>query len=348
MRLYRSVFTLFTLLALSASCSKDDHPIPKSCRYIGQNYTMEQISAYHEWRETYVSNFKQDDEGKLIEASGTRKTHSASPSNDEVRSEVIETQSYLLKYNEQGFLTEITYVKLTLQEGGQFATFGYENYPNYHHGRIEQKEVTTFKYESDLLRSSTRTSVVDFKSEKTQDVKVTADSKKEYIYETNGVIKTITETVGNYTDVTQYKNGVRASTPTNKYDEKGQLVQSLSPDAEYNLKYDNNGNILSVEAIYKSEQQFLETRTHDNHPNPDKLLPSKFKGIPETMRLLQYTDGNNNLTGSKSVYPDRPTYEEKTIFTYNAAGFPATAVSTYTQGDDSTTKTTTYNYQDCQ
>ena len=348
MRLYRSTFTFLALLAISFSCSKDAPPIPNSCRYLGQSYTMEQISAYHEWRETYASNFKQDDEGKLIEASSIRKTNSGSPSNDEVRSEVVETQSYRLKYNEQGFLTELTYVKLTLQDGGQSATFGYENYSNYHHGRIEQKEVTTFRYESDLLKSATRTRVVDFKSEKTQDVKVSADSEKEYVYETNGVIKTITERIGNYTDVTQFRNGVKASTPTNKYDEKGQLVQSLSPDSEYNLKYDSNGNILSVEAIYKSEQQFLETRTHDDHPNPDKLLPSKFKGIPEAMRLLQYTDGNNNLTGSKSVYPNRPPYEEKTVFTYNAAGFPATAVSTYTQGDDSTTKTTAYNYQDCQ
>ncbi|MCF0064042.1 hypothetical protein MUK70_27580 [Dyadobacter chenwenxiniae] len=309
---------------------------------------MEQISAFSEWRETYVSNFKQDDEGRLIEASGTRKTLSASPSNDEVWSEVIETNSYWLKYNEQGFLTELTNVKLTLQEGGKFATFGHENYPNYHHGRIEMKEVTTFKYESELLRSSTRTRVADFKSEKTQDVKVSAEANKDYTYETGGIIKTITETTGNYTSVTQFINGVKASTPTNKYDEKGQLVQSLSPDSEHNLTYDSNGNILTVEAIYKSQQQFLEIRTHDDHPNPDKLLPQKFKGIPEEMRILQFTDGGNNRTSSKSVYPNRPPYEEKTVYTYNAAGFPISAVSTYTQADDSATKTTTYNYQDCQ
>ncbi|WP_082215943.1 hypothetical protein [Dyadobacter psychrophilus] len=309
---------------------------------------MEQTSPGDIFSETYVSDFKQDDEGKLIEASATRRTINREMYTELVNSDVTETKSYILKYNEQGFLTEMAITTLTLQEGGKTASFLYANYPPYRHGKIVAKEVNTFQYESDLVRSATRTSVVDFRSERNLDVKVNPEAKKEYIYETGGVIKTITETIGNSSSVTQFENGVKASTPTNKYDEKGQLVQTSSPDSEYNLKYDANGNILSVEAIYQSKQQFLETRTHDSNPNPDKLLPQKFKGIPEEMRILQFTDGSNNLVSSKSVYPDRPPYEEKTVYTYNSTGYPATAVTTFTQSGTLITKTTTYNYQDCQ
>ena len=349
MRLSQSTFTFLAFVALFLSCSKNDHEVPPGvCRYLGQNYTMDQTAGGFSSHETYISSFEQDQDGKLLKATGIRKTIKAANTNTDGRSEVTETNTFTLKYDQQGFLTELTNIKLLEQEGGLAATFLYDNYTAYHHGRIETKEVTTFQYESDLLRNSTRTRVVDFKSEKNQDVKVNADNKKEYIYETDGVIKTITETIGNSFTITQFKNGVKLSTPTTTYDEKGQVIKALYVGGEYNLTYDSKGNLITYEGTYQSKQLFLETRTYDNNTNPDKLLPAKFKGIPEEMRILQFTDGVNNIVSSKSVYPDRPPYEEKNVYTYNFAGYPASAVSTFTQADALTTKTTTYNYQDCQ
>lgn len=348
MRFNKSTFITGVVLILTISCSKDDPATPKTCRYTGQNYKMELSSPSDVYSETYDSQFKQDDDGKLIEASATRRTISREMYTKVLLTDVTETKLYTLKYDAQGFLTELALTTLTLQEAGKNSNFLYENNPTYRHGKIVAKEVTTFKYESDLVRSATKTSIVDFKSERNLYSKVNPEANKKYVYGGDGTIQSITETIGNTSTVTQFEKGVKVSTPTNKYDEKGQLLQLLSPDSEYNLRYDENGNILSVEAIYQSKRQFLETRTHDNNPNPEKLLPAKFKGIPEEMRILQLTDGSNNLTSSKSVYPDRPDYNETTIYTYNASGHPASAATTYTKVDGVILKTTTFNYQDCQ
>lgn len=309
---------------------------------------MKQYSPGEMYSETFDSNFKQDDARNLVEASATRRTISMDTYTEAINTDVTETRLYILKYNEEGFLAEMTLTTLTLQEGGIKNTFLYDNYPAYRHGKIIAKEVTKFNYESNLLRSSTKTSVVEFKSERNLDVKVNADVKKEYIYEPNGVIKTITETIGNSTTVTPFKNGIKASTPTMTYDDKGQLTKLLFYDVEYDFTYDTKENLITYKGTYQSKQQFLETRTYDDNINPDKLLPAKFKGIPEEMRILQFTDGVNNVTGSKSVYPDRPAYEEKTVYSYSSAGYPTSAVTTFTLIDASITKTTTYNYQDCQ
>ncbi|MCF2486708.1 hypothetical protein L0659_00945 [Dyadobacter sp. CY347] len=309
---------------------------------------MKQSRPGEIYSETFVSNFKQDDAGNLVEASATRRTISMDMYTEAINTDVTETRLYILKYNEEGFLAEMTLTTLTLQEGGIKNTFLYDNYPAYRHGKIIAKEVTKFNYESNLLRSSTKTSVVEFKSERNLDVKVNADVKKEYIYEPNGVIKTITETIGSSTTVTPFKNGIKASTPTMTYDDKGQLTKLLFYDVEYDFTYDTKGDLITYKGTSQSKQQFLETRTYDDNINPDKLLPAKFKGIPEEMRILQFTDGGNNLTSSKSVYPNRPDYEQKTIYQYNASGYPITAVTTYIQSGSTATKTTSYNYQDCQ
>ena len=117
MRLYRSTFAFFALLALSISCNKKDEEVKPvgNCRFVGKSVSWEQKTAAETSVETTESIFKQDDQGRLTLVTFSR-TESRKDSTGVYASSTDE-ETYEFVYDTEGFLTELKRHDLRLQKG---------------------------------------------------------------------------------------------------------------------------------------------------------------------------------------------------------------------------------------
>ncbi|MCE7066360.1 hypothetical protein [Dyadobacter sp. CY326] len=345
MRLYRFTFTLIAVLAFSFSCSKKDHEVQPSsnCRFIGKSYTTKQISYSDTTTYIYESHLKHDNEGKLTSITVENNVQNSSP---DFPTKSSEDETFAFKYNADGFLTEISRRKLTLQQG----LFSYNDYPFYKKGSIEINDITTFIYNGNLVQSSSNkiSTIVqgDNYAPKTYKTELT----KNYKYDPQGLVQAIEQKTEQGPGATiQFKNGILvvADTENTKYDSKGRLIKTSYGESELVVEYDANDNLIFVESHYQSKLVYSERRLYDNKKNPELLIPRRYKGIPDNVNIFLASSEQNNMVKKTLTYPDREPYIENTVWQYNPNGLPETSTLTVDYPGNKVTWITKFNYENC-
>jgi hypothetical protein len=346
MRLYRSTFTFIAFLVLSISCNKKDHEVEPSenCRFVGKSSLTKQITLSGTTTYTFESHLQQDQEGKLTLITFVQNRDQDPGSAFPLKES--EDEKYTFKYDADGFLVEIKRYKLILQQGN----FSYFDYPFYKKGRIEINDITTFTYANKLAQSSfnKNTTVVQGDNYAAKTFETTL--AKTYKYDPQGLVQTITQKSETGSESTTYfKNGMKvfADTENTKYDAKGRVIRSAYAGAEQIIEYDANDNITLVESRYQSKLQYSESRQFDNRRNPEALIPFRYKGIPDDIKILYSTDGQNNMVKKTVTYPDREPYIENTLWKYHPNGLPETSTLTVDYPGNKVTAVTTFNYENC-
>ncbi|MCF2486707.1 hypothetical protein [Dyadobacter sp. CY347] len=345
MRFYQSTFTSLAFLALFFSCSKKDHEVQPSanCRFVGKSYTAKQISYADTVNYTYESNLQYGTEGNLSKITvvqiAERGPSSAFPTKSS------EDENYTFKYDADGFLTEIRRHSLTLQQGN----YSYNDYPFYKKGNIEVNDITTFNYNNKLVQSSSNKTTTVVQGDNYAPKTYETELSKNYEYDSQGLVQSISQKSENGSEsITYFKEGKKifADTEYIKYDEKGRVIKNSYGNGQIVIEYVDD-NITLVESHYQSKLVYSERRSFDNHKNPELLIPSSYKGIPDNIAVLRTTGDQNNMVKKTITYPDREPYIENTVWKYNANGLPETSTFTVDYPGNIVTQITKFKYENC-
>ncbi|MEO6283716.1 MAG: hypothetical protein ABIN80_27690 [Dyadobacter sp.] len=355
MRKFRVIILISIITSLAFSCSKDKKEVePISCTYLGKNY---KVNYSQSLQDEHNSDLTLDEKGLLTSANTTYISISTDPQTNIEFNRSTNQRKYAFTYDGQGFLKQMIATKsfIVKTTGGYYEG----NSGPFKNASKITVETTDFTYESDHVASSTLKNVTTFIGDQQSPVETTVISKRVYQYDSNGKTITSTETSeGGSTSVTTYANGVRASNvftstkgdkQTINYNDKGLAIKYIFSVGGFNLGYDTNGNLTSVESIVDNKAIFKQEFKYDNHPNPDNLIPLKFKGIPDPIPTIQSTDGVNNLVEEKTTnfQNNNLVSVNKFSYQYNAAGYPESLTSMPDPNPDKLSWTTNYRYQNC-
>jgi len=348
MRLYRSTFTFLAFWALSVSCNKkgeDVKPV-ENCRFVGKSVNWEQKNISGASVGTIESNFKQDDQGRLTLVTFSR-TESRKDSTG-VYANSSDEETYEFVYDTEGFLTELRRHDLRLQQGSANFKFGYANL-QYRNGKMETTSVTSFIYDGGRLQSSKYTSNLVVQGDELPATTFPESYTVNYKYDSKGNIQTATSGGS----VVNYANGIRTSQVLSdskiviKYDEEGRMISYSSPYDQRTFKYDQRGNQIFQDSHDSGEFVFSTETKFDEHTNPDNMIPSRFKGIPDPIKVTYADDNPNNMIESTVLHRNDPPLITSNVWTYHPNGLPAT--STMKTGTDfyKTTQITKFKYENC-
>ena len=348
MRLYQPVLTFLAFLALSISCKKKNEEVKpvENCRFVGKSIISEQKTAAETSVGTTESNFKQDDQGRLTLVTFSR-TESRKDSTGVYASSTDE-ETYEFVYDTEGFLTELKRHDLRLQQGSANFLFGYATL-RYRKGRMETTSVTSFVYNEGRLQSSKYVSNLVVQGDNLPAANFPESYTISYKYDSKGTIQTATG--GGW--VAKYTNGVRASSASDdgkivwKYDDQGRMISYSSPYDERTFKYDQRGNQIFQDSYDNGVFVFSTETKFDDHTNPDSTIPSRYKGIPDPIKVTYADDNSNNMIESTVLHRNDEPLITSNIWTYHPNGLPA--ASTMKTGTDfyKTTQITKFKYENC-
>ncbi|MDR6807614.1 hypothetical protein J2Y45_004814 [Dyadobacter sp. BE34] len=348
MRLYQPVLTFLAFLALSISCKKKNEEVKpvENCRFVGKSIISEQKTAAETSVGTTESNFKQDDQGRLTLVTFSR-TESRKDSTGVYASSTDE-ETYEFVYDTEGFLTELKRHDLRLQQGSANFLFGYATL-RYRKGRMETTSVTSFVYNEGRLQSSKYVSNLVVQGDNLPAANFPESYTISYKYDSKGTIQTATG--GGW--VAKYTNGVRASSASDdgkivwKYDDLGRMISYSSPYDERTFKYDQRGNQIFQDSYDNGVFVFSTETKFDDHTNPDSTIPSRYKGIPDPIKVTYADDNSNNMIESTVLHRNDEPLITSNVWTYHPNGLPA--ASTMKTGTDfyKTTQITKFKYENC-
>lgn len=349
MRLYRSTFAFLAFLALSISCNKKDKEVKpvENCRFVGKSVNWEQKNAAETSVATIESNFKQDEHGRLTLVTFSR-TESSKDSTGVYASSTDE-ETYEFVYDTEGFLKELKRHDLRLQQGSANFKFGYANL-RYRTGRMETTSVTTYVYAEGRLQSSKYVSNLVVQGDNLPAANFPESYTINYKYDSKGAAQTATG--GGW--LVNYTNGIRASNASAdgktvwKYDDQGRMTSYSSPFDQRTFKYDQRGNQIFQDSYDSGVFVFSTETKFDEHTNPDSMIPSRYKGVPDPIKVT-YGDGNpNNMIESTVLHRNDAPLTTSNILTYHPNGLPA--ISTMKTGTDfyQTTLITKFKYENCE
>jgi YD repeat-containing protein len=348
MRLYRSTFTFLAFLALGISCNKKDEEVKpvENCRFVGKSVSREQKAAAETSVETDESNFKQDDQGRLTLVTFSR-TESRKNSTGVYASSTDE-ETYEFVYDTEGFLTELKRHDLRLQQGSANFEFSYATL-RYRTGKMETTSVTTFVYNEGRLQSSEYVSSLVVQGDNLPAATFPESYTTLYKYDSQGKIQTATSGGS----VVSYTNGIRTSQVLAdskiviKYDGQGRMINYSSPFDQRTFKYDQRGNQIFQDSYDNDEFVFSTETKFDEHTNPDNMIPSRYKGIAEPVKIPYVNDNPNNMIESIFNHRNDVPVVTSNVWTYHPNGLPA--ISTMKTGTDfyQTTQITKFKYENC-
>lgn len=348
MRLYRSAFTFLAFLALSISCKKKSEEVKpvENCRFLGKSVSLESKTAAEATLETTESNFKQDDQGRLTLATFSR-TESRKDSTGVYASSTDE-ETFEFVYDTEGFLTELKRHDLRLQQGSANFKFGYATL-QYRTGRLETTSITSYVYIEGRLQSSKYVSNLVVQGDNLPAATFPESYTINYKYDSKGIIQTATRDSW----VTKYTNGVLASSVSTdgkvvwKYDDQGRVVSYSVPYDQRTFKYDQRGNQIFQDSYDNGVFVFSTEAKFDEHTNPDSMIPSRYKGIPDHIKVTYADDNPNNMVESTVLHRNNAPLVTSNVLTYHPNGLPAT--STMKTGTDfyKTTRITKFKYGNC-
>ncbi|MCF0062570.1 hypothetical protein LXM26_13775 [Dyadobacter sp. LJ419] len=355
MRIYRSTFTFLVFLALSISCNKkkeDIKPIEK-CRFTGKSSDYEMKTIEETTVQTYESNFKQDDQGRLalvtVSQTESRKNSTG------IFAYITQEDTYEFIYNAEGFLTELKRHDVKLHQGYSTYEFNVANL-RYKKGKVETTSVTSFIYDHGRAQSSKFVSNMVVQGDNLPAATFPETTTVVYKYDSKNNIQTATYDGTYGGSVVSFENGVRKSYVSadgktkNQFDDRGRMISyTYAYDgAEWIYKYDQRGNQIFQEAYHDKHKLLYSIETNfDEHPNPDTMIPSHYKGIPEPIKIFNASDNTNNWVETTTNHTYFGRSVESNVWTYHANGLPAT--STIVKGSDlnMSTEITKYNYENC-
>jgi hypothetical protein len=348
MRLYRSTFTFLAFFALSISCNKKNEEVKpvENCRFVGKSVNSEQKTAAETTVETTESNFKQDDQGRLTLVTFLR-TESRKDSTGIFASSSDE-ETYEFVYDTEGFLTELKRHDLRLQQGSANFQFGYASL-RYRTGKMETTSVTTFVYNQGRLQSSKYVSNLVVQGDNLPAATFPESYSIIYKYDSKGIVQTATGSGA----VVNYTNGIRTSQISadskivTKYDDQGRMISYSSPYDQRILKYDQRGNQIFQESSDNGEFVFSTENKFDVHTNPDNMIPSRYKGMPDPVKIPYGDDNPNNMVESTFLHRNDAPVTTSNVWIYHPNGLPAT--STMKTGTDfyKITRITKIKYENC-
>ncbi|WP_157486506.1 hypothetical protein [Dyadobacter alkalitolerans] len=327
------------------SCSKDHPSTPEQgCQFAGKSYRLEQLTSGYESTETYESHIKQDNHGRLSEFSVLQMRNENPGKQFPIT--VNQEETYVFKYDSDGFLVETKKHEIINHTGN----ISYNDYGRFKKGRIETDETTTFTYVNKLVESYQRKTLTVVKGDENAPKNYEYEAGKTYKYNAQGVIQqTIITNRNGGKSITTFQNGIRATTVNQdgmqiaKYDEKGRTASS----GNVVIAYDNNDNIILYQTYIQSNLSVTDKRTYDDKINPESIIPFRFKGIPEDMPYLRYTEGKNNQVKSTYSYPTQDGYTKNIVWQYNSNGLPITSTSAIDKPGSIQKQVTTYRYENC-
>jgi hypothetical protein len=148
-------------------------------------------------------------------------------------------------------------------------------------------------------------------------------------------------------------NGIRASNVSGdgknviKYNDQGRIISYSSSYDETVFKYDQRGNQILQEGFVDNERRFSEESKFDDHLNPDNLIPARYKGIPEPMKIGYFSDNPNNWVEIKYTYRNEVPSIHSNVWTYHPNGLPATSTLITETDYNKSTWITKFNYENC-
>lgn len=349
MRLYRSTFTFLAFLAFSISCNKKDKEVKpvENCRFVGKSMSWESKTAAETTVETTESNFKQDDQGRLTLVAFSR-TESRKDSTGVYASSTDE-ETYEYVYDTEGFLKELKRHDLRLQQGSANFKFGYATL-RYRTGRMETTSITSYVYSEGRLQSSKYVSNLVVQGDNLPAASFPESYTINYKYDSKGIIQTATS--GGWE--AKYTNGVLASSVSSdgkvvwKYDDQGRMIGYSSPYDQRTFKYDQRGNQIFQESYDNGVFVFSTETKFDDHTNPDSMIPSRYKGIPDPIKVTYADDNPNNMVESTVLDRNDARLITSNVWTYHPNGLPATSIMKTGTDFYKTTRITKFKYENCE
>jgi hypothetical protein len=355
MQKLRIACTLLFLSFFTITCTKKDHVVPASCKYLGKSYKLLYPTGTGE---DYNSSITLDENGLLKEAHSVYIGSFTDVSTNIEHSRNTEDRKYNFTYDNESFLKQQITVRSYLAKTTGTISYGTGFYK-------EISEITTetidFSYTSGRIASMSLKSVTIFIGDKQSPIETTVQSKRVYEYDSGGKPLSYIENFSNGdVSVMTYKNGLRASNVvtsgsgfkhTINYNEMALVSEDILPSATYKLSYDIKGNLVNLVSMVNNQATYKQEFKYDDHPNPETIIPSKFKGIPDPVTTIQTSDGNrtNNLIEEIfTSFQNHPGSTQKYIRSYNASGYPEATTMNVNTGQETVARVTTYRYQDCQ
>ena len=359
MQKFIPLLIVFAIVLIVSSCSFKDHNIQSNnCKYVGQTWVIESKGGAYISKLTYDSNIDLEDSGFPKEMNSLYTTFSGDSSKVEIQ--VSEQKNFSYQYDKNGFLTQTKFSTLFDYHKQQFS---YGNSGTLRNAKMETVETTTFQYESNLIKTTSKQAVTTITSSNRSPIVTNISSIKSYTYTSNGVAQMAKEVFNTGTSlITYFTDGAISSSTRNAvdgnvlssttYNKQGRNILDKFQETELVSTYDQSDNLASVKTFSKGKLQFEQSYEYDNHPNPETLIPVYFKGIPIPMRDLYQSDGSNNLVRLKFTnYDSNYISDEIANYIYNPNGLPQSSLLKRVTGSSvgsTDTKITTFKYKDCQ
>ena len=342
---YLKILSVFLILNFAFSCSKKDSVNPESCVYLGSSYNFKYPSGFHEEQSSSV----------ILRADGLLEEASIEFFMESESYSAIDKRKYLFVYDSDGFLKQQTTIKSF--DKNEKLSFYYGSLGPFKKVLFLTTETSDFSYSSGKVSSVITTTVSSIKGDSQSPVLSTVRSTRKYTYNAEGSLSNSIENFDNGdVGTTTYKNGIRSSyvlvsngqKQTINYNEMNLASEHILPTGSFILKYDGRGNLTLVEQITNNFTNFRQEFKYDDHPNPQILIPSKFKGIPDPISTIQTSSGVNNLLQETTEnFQANQTVSQNFSLTYNASGYPETSSVDIGTGSDLRSRITTYRYQNC-
>lgn len=345
---YRSTFAFLAILALSVACKKRHEEVKpaENCQFVGKLVNLEHVDAAGSSTYTTESNFQQDDQGRLTLVTFSR-TDSQKDSTGVYASSTSE-ETYEFVYDTEGFLTQLKQHDLRLQQGSANFEFSYASL-RYRTGKMETTSVTSFVYSEGRLQSSKYVSNLVVQGDNLPPATFPNSYTINYKYDSKGDLQTATSNGW----VETYINGIHASDVSAdgktvlKYDEKGRLISYSSPYDQRTFKYDSRGNQIFRESYDNGEFVFSTETKFDEHTNPDSMIASRYKGIPNPVKIPGIDDNPNNVIQSTTIHRNDAPQITTYVWIYYPDGLPETSVMKTGTGYNKTTEITKFKYENC-
>lgn len=354
MPISRTIVAVFILLTCLFSCKNEDSiQQAESCDYLGSSYETDNTNIKY-GRST---NIVLGSDGKLEEATAVNTFSGYDMAAQKETSNSVEQSKYVFAYDATGFLTKMISIQTFTEKSTIAAT--YDNHGPYKNINIETVQTTNFTYESGRVTGSNISVIKTLKGDNDAPFTTNKQSKKVYQYDSKGQPISATETSdsGNRIE-TKFTNGVRSSianistsggAQTTTYNEKGLTDVVNTSSGRIKISYDSSGNPLLIETEMNGKVTYSQKFEYDNHVNPETLIPTKFKGIPEPIFTVQSTDGNNNIVRLTSAnLQNNFLSKESVTYAYNSQGLPVKSVWTTDSDPNFKGRVTTFNYRDCE
>lgn len=354
MRISPKFLVPFFFLAFFISCSKKGHEPKPACAYRGKTDSYAYTGGVGS-KSTSISELDYDDPKMPRSLTRTSIRESTEEITNEPISKVTESLRFTFQYDLDGFLKT-----MVAHRSYEFLGFGKSHYQHnnqiFSHFKLDEIRTSDFSYQAGQAASVLARTVTTTKGDSQPPVVSEIEDSKTYQYDGNGKAISALTTSTNGVSTSTFVNGVIASeirknqsgavVSETKYNAMGLSTSIASNGSTYEMGWDTRGNLTSVQLKNNGNMIYIQEFGYDDHENPENTINQIFKGIPESIKTIQLTDGvNNQISEIATNEKGEVTSRTKTVYQYNSAGMPESSILNRVGDTPVQLNSTTFRYK---